>query len=219
MSDQVFKNKMLGQSVKFGEVVKILLEKRFKKLEKDIQEYEMLVACKSEKLNLIVSVLKNKLTGLGPINLKSIEEFDRVLNLIKSEQEKVRCDEFSQSDIKLNYIQDSKIVSYGDVYINGKGEYISEIFADGNIYFADKAVARGGILQARKKIKCSIAGSGGRVRTTLKVDKEGHIYIDKAFPNTKLIIGKIEHIIEYECKNVHAYIDENGEIVVEKIKE
>ncbi|WP_250858596.1 flagellar assembly protein A [Oceanirhabdus seepicola] len=219
MGDQVYKSKMLGQNVKIGEVIKILIEKRFKKLEKNIQEYETLVESKSERLKLIASILKNKLTGLGIINLKNIDELDKILFLIKSEQEKIYCDEFTQSDIKLNYIQDSKIVSYGDVYINGKGEYISEIFADGNIYFAERSVARGGTLQARKEIKCSIVGSGGRVRTTLKVDKEGHIYIDKAFPNTKLIVGKMECIIEDECKDVHAYMNENGEIVVEKIKE
>ncbi len=219
MSEQVFDGKMLGENIKLGEVVKIIIEKRFKKLDKDIEEYETLVACKGEGLKSVVNILKKKLTGLGPINIKDISELKNLLILLKNEKDKIYCDEFTQSDIKLNYIQDSKVVSYGDVYINGKGEYISEIFADGNIYFVEKSVARGGTLQARKEIKCSIVGSGGRVRTTLQVDKDGHIYIEKAFPNTKLIIGKIEHIIEEECKNVHAYLDGNGEIVVEKIKE
>ncbi|WBW95485.1 DUF342 domain-containing protein [Oceanirhabdus sp. W0125-5] len=219
MADQVFKSKMLGSNVKLGEVVKILIEKRFKKLEKDIEEYEALVASKDDRVKVIVSILKNKLTGLGPININNIEELGKVLTLLKNEQGRFYSEELAQSNIKLNYIQDSKIVSYGDVYITGKGEYISDIFADGNIYFVENSVARGGTLQARKEIKCSIVGSGGRVRTTIQVEKEGHIYIQKAFPNTKLIIGKIEYVIEEECRDVHAYMDENGEIVVEKIKE
>jgi len=54
--------------------------------------------------------------------------------------------------------------------------------------------------------------------TEVIVGKEGHIYCDMAYLNTKFIVGNMETIVDETCKSVHVYIDKNRDLIVDKFK-
>ena len=50
----------------------------------------------------------------------------------------------------------------------------------------------------------------------LIVEKNGNIWADIAYQNTKFVVGLQEYILEKPAKNVHVYLDSNGELTVDK---
>ena len=79
-------------------------------------------------------------------------------------------------------------------------------------------MARGGVIKAGKEIKCKVVGGLGGVSTKLIVEKKGHIWADLAYPNTRFIIGEREYVLDVLSKNIHAFIDEDRELIVEKLQ-
>ena len=117
----------------------------------------------------------------------------------------------------VQYAQNSTIKCSGDIVINGKGIYTSDVQAGNAIYcMMDKSVLRGGCIKAGNVIKSKIAGSVGRARTVLEVTGDVHIYADIAYANTMFSINGKNYILQNDSKNVHAYIGECNRIQVDK---
>lgn len=217
--EEIKKYNLLGKDKKDGEIIKILIENKFKMLPK-------ICFCVIASLNMqkedyseekLVVLVKSKLLGMGPINIKRYVELDEIISCIKDKLKSLKATLALPVSVKMAYSQDSIIQSSGDVVILGKGEYISDITANGNIYFIqDKSVARGGRLKAKNEIKCKVVGSTAGVSTRIEVEKEGHIWVDVAYQNTIFMVGTREFILDMPSKNVHAYLDDSGDIVVDK---
>ncbi|MGL5084131.1 MAG: hypothetical protein ACRC68_00130 [Clostridium sp.] len=52
----------------------------------------------------------------------------------------------------------------------------------------------------------------------MEVEKNGHIYAEIAYQNTVFIVWKRKSSIIENAKDVHAYIDKNGEVVIDKLR-
>ena len=86
-------------------------------------------------------------------------------------------------DVYLNYCQDTTVKATGDIFITGKGQYTSNLSANGNIDFQSSgAIARGGSLSAGKDIKAKTVGSIAGVTTLLKVPKTWSYYSRYSIP-------------------------------------
>ncbi len=118
----------------------------------------------------------------------------------------------------MEYAQESKIHVVGNINISGRGLFTSEINATKSITFAtEKVVCRGGYLKANELIKASIVGSDSGVVTNLEVGKYGNIYADVAYRNTTFIIGNKKYILDKASKNIHVYIEKDGNLAVDKL--
>lgn len=217
--EEIKRYNLLGPDKKDGEIIKVLIENKFKTFSKlCINVVAGLNTQRNdyEEENL-VSLIRSKLIGIGPI---SIEHHSILYKITEAMEEKLTFLKNNLSipvNVRVSYCQDSNIQSSGDVLISGKGEYISDITASGNIYFMqERSVARGGSLNAKNEIKCRIVGSTAGVATRLKVEKDGHIWVDEAYQNTVFSVGIREYILEQPSKSVHAYLDSAGDIVVDK---
>lgn len=219
--EEIKKYNLLGEHRKDGEVIKILIENKFKMLPKIC--FSVIASLNMQKEDYaeeeLVVLVKSKLLGMGPINIKHYVELDEIISCIKDKLKSLKDTLALPVSVKMAYSQDSIIQSSGDVVILGKGEYISDITANGNIYFLqDKSVARGGRLKAKNEIKCKVVGSTAGVSTRIEVEKEGHIWVDVAYQNTIFMVGTREFMLDMPSKNVHAYLDESGDIAVDKLK-
>jgi uncharacterized protein (DUF342 family) len=219
--EEIKRYNLLGPDKKDGEIIKILIENKFKSFSRlCINVVADLNTQRNdyEEENLVL-LIRSKLIGISPI---SIEHHSILYKITEAIEEKLTFLNDILSipvNVKVSYCQDSKIQSSGDVLISGKGEYISDIIANGNIYFMqERSVARGGSLNAKDEIKCRIVGSTAGVATKLKVEKNGHIWVDEAYQNTMFLIGNREYILDTPSRSVHAYLDSSGDIVVEKLK-
>ena len=209
---------LLDRNTSDGETIKILLETKFKKLSQTSIKVAKRILSQGDFEDTLVFIIKNKILELGPLNIKNYEELNEAVTIIQNKISILSMCLTLPVDIVLDYCQDSIIKSSGNIIFNGKGQYVSQIEAGDSVIFQkDKSVARGGNIKARKEIKCKIVGGMGGVSTRLIVENHGNIWADIAYPNTRFIIGAREYILDVASKNIHAYIDESRELVVDKL--
>lgn len=76
----------------------------------------------------------------------------------------------NMSSITLSYCQEASIKSSGDILINGKGLYSTDMYAVRSIKFLNKqSVCRGGVLKAGEFINASVVGSEARAHNVLEI--------------------------------------------------
>lgn len=215
--EDIVKKNLLGADRSVGEIIKVLLETKFK----DMQRITMMILVNSESVTengeKIKRILRSKFIGLGPLSIKHSSELYELINYVEIEIKPLLDKLMIPVDVYLNYCQDTTIKSTGDIIITGKGLYISNLCANGNIEFqVPGAIARGGSLRADKYIKAKTVGSVAGVTTTLKVSKQGIITADIAYQNSIFIFDQRQYLLEIASKNIRAYIDEKGEVIVDK---
>lgn len=205
-------------NIPYGMITKSLIETKYKNIPKGcikIISYTMQDDCHN---SLVVKLVKEKLLGAGPSNIKNINELDEIIFELDKEIEDLEKEVVTASDLIIEYAQESQINVMGNINITGKGLFTSKLYASCNINFLNgNSVCRGGQLKAGKLIKASIVGSDSGVVTSLEVEKDGEINVDIAYHNTIFIIGNKKYILEKPSKNVHAYIEKDGSLNVEKL--
>ena len=200
-----------------GEIIKLLLETKFKEVESEAKEILKNNDFENETMDKIKLFLREKIIGSGSLGIKYYDQLFELIkcidNEIEPEMNKISC----PVDIYFNYCQDTKIKTTGNIFVTGKGQYVSDLSTEGDIEFLKSgAVARGGTL-AGKNIKAKVVGSVAGVTTTLKVPNDGTISVDVAYQNSVFIVGDRQYLLENPSKDVKAYMDSKGEIIVDKL--
>ena len=201
-----------------GEIIKLLLETKFKEVELEAKEILKDNNFENKTMDKIKQFLREKIIGSGSLGIKYYDQLFELIkcidNEIEPEMNKISC----PVDVYFNYCQDTKIKTTGNIFITGKGQYVSDLSTEGDIEFLENgAVARGGTLRAGKTIKAKVVGSVAGVTTTLKVPKDGLINVDVAYQNSVFIVGDRQYLLEKPSKDVKAYMDSKGEIRVDKL--
>lgn len=209
--------RQFNNKISAGEIIKILLENKFKNIQKECMSILVSSVSSEENSIKIKNFIRRKIIGSGPLSIKYSSEVYDFINSIEIEMEPLKNEVIIPVDVFLDYSQESKISATGDIVIQGKGQYISDLCSKSNVVFEQPgAVARGGIIEAKKSIKAKTIGSIAGVTTTLKVAKEGVITADIAYQNTTFIFGERKYLLEVAAKDVKAYMNDKGEIIVEK---
>ena len=211
--EQIKEHNLLGGNRTDGEIIKVIMETKFKAIPR-----KALVVLSIEKENQeLIRFIKEKIIGNMPFNIKFSNELYDLIECIENEIELISKETFIPVDVKMNYCQDSQVQSTGNIVITGKGQYVSELSAKCDIEFTESgAVSRGGTLIAGKNIKAKVIGSIAGVATVLKVPKSGIITADIVYQNSVFYFGERQYTLETASRDVKAYLDETGEIVVEK---
>lgn len=217
---QIKEHNILGDDKKDGDIIKLLIETKYKNLTVTcIKTLASLGALyEEEKQGRVSELIRQKLLGLAPLNIRNYGELDKIIESIDFLLAKIRSELSVPVTVSFAYCQDSIVKSSGDIAVTGKGVYISEITANGTIRFIyEKSVARGGLIKASREMVCRIVGSPAGVPTRLQVDKDGEIFVDAAYQNTVFIVGQKEYTLDKPSKNIHAYLDLRGDIIVDKL--
>ncbi len=215
---QVKSYNLLGEDTPYGEIIKVLIESKFKNISKLCGD--VLADKDNEDIDVknIGNMLRDKLLGLGPFKIKDLSELTDINLVIQESITQIRGSLAVPVSVTIGYIQDSTVQSSGSIIINGKGQYVSKIIANDFVRFLNPAsISRGGLVKATNEVRCGTIGSAGGVSTKIIVAPKGHIYAEKVYQNTVFYIGSREYTFENPCRQVHAFFDENGEIIVEKL--
>jgi uncharacterized protein (DUF342 family) len=215
---QVKNYKLLGEGISNGEIVKALIENKFNKIPnlctnilRDNYNEE------NEFIN-INKIIKEKLIGLGPLQIKDFNELSDLNSLLTESINGIKENLAVPVSVNIGYLQDTTVQSSGNVIISGKGQYVSKIIAKDYVRFLKPtSIARGGLIKANDEIKCGTIGSLGGVSTKIVVGEKGNIYAEIAYQNTVFNIGSREYVFEEPCKQIHAYLDKSGDMVVDKL--
>ena len=215
-AEQVKANKLLGER-KYGEIIKVLIENKYKlipNLLRSVLNYNMSQGIQHSEL---VTFILNKLIGLGPLKMEDYKELENFEYMLNEEIEEIEELIVIPANIYLGYAQGTDIEASGNVFITGKGQYICNITALNKIEFTDeKAVCRGGTLHAGSEIRLKTVGSDAGVSTILKVSQKRRIFADIAYYNTVFCFGEKQMVLEVSSKTVEAYLDNDGDIIIDK---
>ncbi|WP_300379597.1 flagellar assembly protein A [Clostridium sp.] len=209
---------IVKNNISDGIMIKTLMESKYKSIPKigiKIMSSSLKDNCYNSK---VVKLIKEKLLGYGPSNIKNIIEIEGIINEINKELEEVKEESIIKYDLTIEYAQESKINVMGDIIVIGKGLFTSQLYSTNNIIFEKKSsVCRGGHLKAIKGIYGTTIGSDSGVATKLEVDNHGEIKTDIAYQNTIFIIGSKKYILDKPSKDIHIYEDKDGSLVVDKL--
>lgn len=215
--EEISQRNLLGNNRSTGEIIKVLLETKYKDLQK--KSMMILVNNQSSLVNgqNIKRCIRSKIIGSGPLSIKYSSELYELIKEIEIEIEPLASKLMIPVDIYLNYCQDSTIKATGDIIITGKGQYICNLSARGSIIFEQPgAISRGGVLVAGKDIKAKTIGSAAGVANKLIVPRNGIITADIAYQNSIFSFEERSYTLEVASKELRAYLDDKGEIVVDK---
>lgn len=214
----IIENNLLQKDIKLGEVIRTLIDTKYKNLNKICTEVICNTIKDRDNNSLVIKFINDKLIGLSVLNINAIDDLIDGINLIKEEIGFLEEEKIKAASVEIDYCQESRVQASGDIRIKGKGIFSTEMYSLGSIEFIDNnSVCRGGVLKAKNEIKAPIVGSQSGVRTLLEAEeKEGRIAIDVAYNNTEIIINNKKHIIEKPSRQVNCYIDSYGELIVDK---
>ncbi|KHD38368.1 hypothetical protein NL50_02350 [Clostridium acetobutylicum] len=214
--EQVKHYNMHGKASTDGQILKVLLEGKFRLVPRLCEKF--IDICDREENSDIVSLFKARLIGMGPLSIESLDELTQVTSLCEDRVSNLKSMLSVPVDVSVGYCQNSKIESSGNIFITGKGEYISDLTAKNNVIFTnDNSIARGGVIKAGNEVKCGVVGSIGGVSTKVQVEKHGNIYAEIAYQNTIFAIGNKEYVVENPCKGIHVYVNKDDELIVDKL--
>lgn len=210
-------NESSNNSKKIYELVKVLIENRYKNIPKLSLAIITHSICTDSERNELVDFIRNKMMGLNITKISSLDDLNILKELIENEIDFLGDDMIIPADIYVGYFQDCLVKSTGSIIVTGKGEYVSNLTALKDIIFLrEDSVARGGVLSARGNIKLGIVGSPAGVQTKLEVMPDGIITANIAYNNTIFCFGKRSKILDVSGKNVRAYMNKEREIIIEK---
>lgn len=210
--------KLIDNRIPDGNLIKNLIETKYKTMIVSCVSVSGLELSSSGEQSKLAKLIRMKLIGLGPINIKKYTELGEIIEVINDELEIIKRDGETSSDLTIEYCQEANIEVIGNIFIVGKGSYTTKMFATGNIEFTkEDSVCRGGHLTAKESIKAKIVGSAVGIETKLQVEEKGHINVDVAYQHTTFIVGKRKYVLPKHSRNVHVYNDKSGEIIVDKL--
>lgn len=216
----VKKSGNVNADTKDCDIIKLVIKNKFPVLTNTINKLLNTMEEVNDINNELYRILKIKYANKNYILIGSAEELNTVKKLAEEKIKDIEAMKDIKSNATIGYIQDCTVTSSGNVTIDGKGVYKSNITAENGIYFIGEGQCelRGGKIKAENEIKVKVVGSASGVMTEVAVGNEGHIYCDVAHLNTKFIVGTMETIIDETYKHVHVYIDKNRDLVVDKFK-
>lgn len=201
-----------------GELIKVLVESKFKSIITDCMSIIRFNLKEKGKFDDLVMLAREKLIGLAPVKIKHINELDCICTLTDEYIKEISTGIKIHSKAIFSYIQGTNVSCSGDIYIDGRGAYTSNIIANNSIYFTRKdSVLRGGRLQAEKEIRCGVIGSDGHVTTVVEIVGKGEIWAEVAYANTIFKIKGKTLTLQDDSKNIHVYLDEMNMIDMDKL--
>ena len=210
-------NESSNNSRKISELVKILIENRYKNIPKLSLGIITHNICIDSDNSELADFIRNKMMGLNISKISSLDDLNTLKELIENEIDILEDDLIVPADINLGYCQDCIVKATGNIIIRDKGEYVSNLTAFKDIIFIrDDAVARGGTLSARGNIKLGTVGSPAGVATKLEVLQDGIITAKIAYSNTIFCFGNRCKTLDVSGKDVKAYMKDDGEVVIDK---
>lgn len=212
-SEQLINNNRNFISKEYGSILRVIIDKKLL----DFNKVLFKVLSHKNKNESILDLIRKKFMGVGILTIKNKKELDKIICLLENEINKREESIKEKWNLTIGYAQDAKIDCSGDIIFTGKGEYISEIRAGGDVKFLlENSVLRGGIITAEGSITCKTVGSSGGATTILKAGEKGKIIGDIVYRNTIIKFGNKSIVIDEDSKNLKAFMN-NGEIEIEKL--
>ncbi len=180
------------QTVRFGQIVLLLMENKFKDLSAGLKDLMYVIANiqhlkKDEyrKLKEISEVLLHPAKLLETASYSLLQSFQSMLQDTHQEVERMQED---QVRISINHCHNSQLKSNGDIVIYRDGVILSDLYSARDIIFKrELSVCRGSQLDAGDSISAKMVGGQTGANTILKAKRR--VSVQKMFSG-RVCVGK-----------------------------
>ena len=202
-----------------GQLLKILIERKFMKLPEKAEQLQKLLSFKdpeyvTKELELAVQTAQQFLVGLGPLKLKDLDLLKNILKVM--EHFLTTKGEIVSSNVhcETTYVQNSEISCAGD-FLCKKGMYNSSLKVEGDVTI--NGVFRGGTINCSGNIYIWELGGSSMSATVIKTLKDSKITIEYCHQNIMIYVGKELVRIDEPMQKVEIYRDKSM-VQFEKLK-
>ncbi len=200
-----------------GQIIKQLLEGKFKEIPKQIAVLEDHAASSPnlfEDFSHLVPALRKKLVGLGPASIGSIRELQPLLKSLQDLALYLEAMQAADADIEVKSLQNAFLEASGKVIINGAGCYHSTITAGKGVK-APLGLLRGGQVTVHEgNVEFKELGGPGGVTTEVTIVAKGTIIAQKVYPNVTLSIAGEKRVVRDPIRHIRAFVNEEGQLVM-----
>ncbi|GGK23883.1 hypothetical protein GCM10010965_15820 [Caldalkalibacillus thermarum] len=166
-----------------GRLIKLLLESKLNQLETDIEQFEYhfkQANIDHKQVAAWLTLLVEKLTGLGPLSIKSITEIEELVHYGHELKQELEQHTLNPCHVAASYIQNSTVQASGSIYVKGMGVYNSKLYAADEICVdGDPGIVRGGYLESGKKIRVHELGVWSGVKSHMVIrEQDGEVCAD-----------------------------------------
>ena len=200
-----------------GQIVKQLLEGRFKEIPKQIVVLEDHAASSPnlfERFPHLLPALRKKLIGLGPTAIGSSRELQPLLKSLQDLALFLEAMQAADADIEVKSLQNAVLEASGKVVIGGAGCYYSVITAGKGVK-APRGLLRGGRVTVHEgNVEFKELGGPGGVTTEVTIVGKGMITAQTVYPNVTISIGGEKRVVRDPVRHIRAFVNEDGQLVM-----
>lgn len=202
-----------ADNIPFENLIKHLLELKFYDLPKLVQEFSDFIdktdTETSENMKQVQTILTTCLLGRGPLHLTNLDELEQVHLCVREATLLLKNITSSTSDVKVGYMQNSKVQASGNVEITGQGCYYSTILA-GSGFTIQGGVFRGGEITLNEGlIQAKEFGGPTGISTNAYIIKTGRITAQRVHPNVTFAIGSQRFKFDETHDQVKVFLENN----------
>ncbi len=207
-----------ADNIPFENLIRHLIELKFSGLPKDIKEL-------SDELDQIAQGSANEaqefaglsetlehcllIRGPGPLKITDVKELRELRQSVGERIKEFESQTTVESDVKLGYLQNSRVEASGSVEVSGKGCFYSTVLA-GNGFKIANGVFRGGQVTVNAgAITAKELGGPKGIATTAQVLTTGRITSSLVHPNVTVIIGSQSYKFDETTSLVKVFLQDN----------
>jgi hypothetical protein len=205
--------------LKPGQGLKLILERKFIELPKQIQETEKFMSSKkdeliSQDLMLSIRTAYHFLAGHGPLEPQAIPLLGRISSALEQFMANISVEIPEKLSCKVNYIQGA-VVNCGGSFECRNAAYNSNIEAAGDVLIS--GACRGGKITAGGNVEIKELGGSGISATTVQFPGTKRLKVSYCHPNVIIIVDKEFVRIEEAYRSLEVY-REDGRVQIERLK-
>lgn len=200
------------QNVKTGQLVQVLIDKKFNKIPSLITELFKLADNNTfglpPEMSEMIKYIALNIRGLNILKLESVDQVTKIVNSIEASHATMEREAHKKANITFPYAVNSTIESSGDVKVTGRGCINTTIRAAGSVSIA--GVFRGGDVFAGGDVSINEAGSELGAKTLIRTGEKQKVLLKKVFEGVRIQIGDRQATISTAQNNVRAEMSKDG---------
>lgn len=202
-----------------GPIVRILLDRRFPNVPRLIAALLEPQNCPTQAAYEELQRLAARYTGLGPVDLDSVQEIEDDVAQLKERIAKYREDIGSPATLQVGYALNSSLEASGWVRVLGEGCINSVIQAGQGVRVSGRSgVFRGGSITSGGDVHVKSLGAPGGVATLVRFLAGRTVTAETVFANVTLKTGQQAVKVNADGRLMEAFVDGEGILRVEKLK-
>lgn len=198
--------------IPFESLIKHLIELKFYNLPKYLQQLgesvEQIPEHSSEGLHSLSSIAERSIFDGSSLVITDLDELLQFRSAILGKINELESEQTVEADVKVAYLQNTRVEASGQVEVTGQGSFYSTVLA-GTGFSVPNGLFRGGEVTVNiGKVSAKEFGGPTGIATKVQILKQGTITANLVHPNVVFAIGAQHYKFDDSASQVKAFLQE-----------